>query len=294
MPIDELLSIAAAAEKYSEHPIAMAIMKHARGLNIVEATDTQALIGVGVKAIVKGDTVLVLSLAKAIEQGAHIYTARAKELARQGATVIVVFVNSVESGIIALSDTVREEAAESVVALENMGVNSIMLTGDNRNTAKSIAAACGIKDYRRSLLPQNKVQYVKELVGGGHKVCMVGDGINDAPALAAANCGIAMAKLGSDMAVQAADIALLDNNINKIPLLLNLARRVLKTIKGNIILAMCVNVVAVIASALGYLTPATGAIVHNCTSILVVTNSALILYSAKRGEKAGTEAHASK
>jgi P-type E1-E2 ATPase len=194
------------------------------------------------------------------------------------ASVIVGCENKV-IGIVALSDTLRPEGTAMVKELEEMGTKAVLLTGDNRKAAEYFAAQVGITDIRADLLPENKVENITEMMRRGN-VCMIGDGVNDAPALKTADVGVAMGAMGSDIAVEAADVALMTDDVSKVPYLKWLSNTTVKTIKGAITLSMCINFVAVTLSVLGILTPTTGALVHNAGSCFVVLLAAL-LYDRK-------------
>lgn len=183
-------------------------------------------------------------------------------------------------GVIALSDVLRPEAKDMVSRLSAMRTSAVLLTGDNRKTADYFAKQVGISEVRAELLPEEKVQNVETLREAGRKVCMIGDGVNDAPALKTADVGVAMGSMGSDIAVEAADIALMSDDISKIPYLKRLSNATVKTIKFSITLSMCINFVAIVLSLLELLTPVTGALVHNAGSCFVVLIAAL-LYDRK-------------
>lgn len=278
---EDLLILAASAEKASEHPIAKAIVRAADGKKLFEATDLEAQAGVGVRAQIEGKTIEMISYLRASDRLDDYYKRAAEEEAEKGRTTVCLFVDGAVQGVLSLTDGIREEAAQAIKEVKEMGVSPVMLTGDHALTAKNVADALGIERFEASLLPEDKTAKVEAFKESG-KVCMVGDGVNDAPSLVAADCSVSMAEVGSDVAVESSDFALMDGKIGKIPWILKLSRRVLRTIKLNIIFAMGVNVVAVVLSALGILTPATGALVHNLASILVVIDSALILAAKKR------------
>jgi len=279
---EELMRVAASAEQASEHPIAKAIVA-AYGGEKTEVTDLQATAGVGIRAILDGKEVEICSYEAA--QGRLLSLDEAAQAqAALGRTIVCVFAGGAPIGIIALADTVREEAQGTVSAAKELGVTPVMLTGDHRLTAEKVAQSVGIEEYHDSLRPEEKTAMVESYRKGG-VTCMVGDGVNDAPALVTADCSISIASIGSEIAVESSDVALLDGKISKIPRLIRFARRVLRTIKMNIIFAMTVNVAAVVLSALGILTPVTGAVMHNGTSILVVMNSALLLFAGRASRK---------
>lgn len=183
-------------------------------------------------------------------------------------------------GVIALSDVLRPEVENIISRLEEMNTHAVLLTGDNKKTADYFAKQVGISEIHAELLPEEKVQNIEKLQDTGRKVCMIGDGVNDAPALKTASVGVAMGSMGSDIAVEAADIALMSDDIAKIPYLKRLSNATVKTIKLSITLSMCINFIAVTLSVIGALTPTTGALVHNAGSCFVVLIAAL-LYDRK-------------
>lgn len=194
----------------------------------------------------------------------------------EGKAIIIVGLNNQVIGIIALSDVIREESQSVVENLHELGVKTVILTGDNVKTANYFAKQVGISEVHGNLLPNEKLQWVEKFKKSENKVCMVGDGVNDAPALKTANVSVAMGSIGSDIVIDAADIALLGDDIEKIPYLKRLSNSTLFTIKFNIALSMMINAMAIICSVLGLLNPVTGAIVHNAGSCLVVLNAALL------------------
>ena len=165
-----------------------------------------------------------------------------------------------------------------------MGKKTIMLTGDNEKSARFIAEKCGISEVKFGLLPEQKLQEIENMQKQGKKVCMIGDGINDAPSLKLADCSIAMGALGSDIAIETADMAILNSDMNKIVYCVKHSKRTLFTIKRNIILAMTVNFISIILSLFGIFDPMTGAIMHNVTSVAVVLSSALLLINRKENK----------
>ena len=287
--VDEeyLLRLAASAEQGSEHPIAKAVVA-AYGGALLPVTDLDAQAGVGIIAHVDGKKVEISSFDRSQDRIGDL-RASAEEDAAAGATVVCVFEGDLPIGTIALTDTLREEAAGMIAEVKSIGVTPVMLTGDHRATAASVSAALGIEEYEYSLRPEEKTERINAYKEKG-KTCMVGDGVNDAPALVTADCSVSIASVGREIAVESSDVALLDGKISKIPRLIRFSRRILRTIKGNIIFAMGVNLIAVTLSALGILTPATGAIMHNGTSILVVSHSALLLLIGRRMAKEGGKA----
>jgi P-type E1-E2 ATPase len=236
--------------------------------------------GGGVEAIVNGNVVRCgnekfvleggeLALPQAVVEKLDSFRAQGK------ATLVISSANRI-LGVIALSDTVRSEAAESIVALSKMGIRSVLLTGDNHKAAQFVAEKVGIIEVFSQLLPEDKVQQILDLQSEKHIVAMCGDGVNDAPSIKAANVGVAMGSFGSDIAIDAADIALMSDKLSLAVYLRRLAKATIRTIRTNIIISMSVNVVAIICSIYGLLNPVTGALVHNVSSLLVVINAALL------------------
>lgn len=187
-----------------------------------------------------------------------------------------------ERRVLALSDTIREDAADMVAQVKQAGVTPVLLTGDHENAAGQIADQLQIDEVRANCLPEQKLEWIDQYQAAGSRVCMIGDGINDAPALKKAYVGIAMGGIGSDIAVDAADIALVDDEIRELPHLLRLARRMMITIKCNLAFSMTLNFIAIILAMNGVLNPVVGALVHNAGSVLVILNSALLLKWRKR------------
>ncbi len=194
----------------------------------------------------------------------------------QGKAAVIVAKTNICIGVIALADSVRENAASIIQELKEMHTETLLLTGDHTQTANYFAGQVGIASVHSELLPAQKVAQIQNLQQSGKNICMIGDGINDAPALKAANVSVAMGSMGSDIAVEAADIALMSDDISKIPYLKKLSNATLKTIKFSITLSMLINFIAIIFSIQGILTPTTGALVHNAGSVLVVLIAALL------------------
>ena len=201
----------------------------------------------------------------------------AEKCINKGCTVIYVAVDNIISGYIALSDTIRKESASMIRNLNGLKVEPVLLTGDNKNAALTIANELGIKDVRSNCLPEDKLKYIEEFQSGKKKVCMIGDGINDAPALKKADVGIAMGGVGSDIAVDAADIALVNDDVKELPHLIALSKRMMTTIKLNMSFSMILNFIAIVLAITGVLNPVFGALVHNAGSVIVIVNSALLL-----------------
>ena len=282
---EKLLCLAASAEAKSEHPLGKAIVAYAkkRALPLSESVAFQMTSGKGISAEVDGYQLLCGNEKYLHECGVSV-TANAdaalEKLRLQGKASILVAVNGQCVGVIALSDVLRPEAAAMVQKLTAMQTNTVLLTGDNQKTADYFAAQVGIREVYADLLPEDKVGNIAALQQRDRNVCMIGDGVNDAPALKTASVGVAMGSMGSDIAVEAADIALMSDDISKIPYLKRLSNATVKTIKLSITLSMCINFLAVTLSVLGLLNPTTGALVHNAGSCFVVLIAAL-LYDRK-------------
>lgn len=282
---DGLLALAASAEAKSEHPLGKAIVECARerGIKATESAVFRMDAGKGIFAEIDGKGYLCGSERYLTENGAEMNERAKKQtekLRLQGKASVLIAENGVCIGVIALSDTLRPEAAEMTVKLSKMNVKTALLTGDNALTAEYFAERVGITDVHAELLPEKKAETVAKMQSEGKRVCMIGDGINDAPALKTADVGVAMGGIGSDIAVEAADIALIGDDISKIPYLKRLSNATVNTVKASITLSMCINFVAVTLSVLGILDPTTGALVHNAGSCFVVLLAAL-LYDRK-------------
>lgn len=262
-----------------------AIVAYAKKLDLPlsESAAFQMTSGKGISAEVDGYQLLCGNERYLHECGVSV-TANAdaalEKLRLQGKASILVAVNGQCVGVIALSDVLRPEAAAMVQKLTAMQTNTVLLTGDNQKTADYFAAQVGIREVYADLLPEDKVGNIAALQQRDRNVCMIGDGVNDAPALKTASVGVAMGSMGSDIAVEAADIALMSDDISKIPYLKRLSNATVKTIKLSITLSMCINFLAVTLSVLGLLNPTTGALVHNAGSCFVVLIAAL-LYDRK-------------
>jgi len=282
---DTLLSLTASAEAKSEHPLGKAIVAYARkhDLPILESEAFQMTAGKGIYAEVNGKKLLCGNESYLIQQGAEISPTiqdTIEELRTQGKASILVADDSKCIGILAMSDVLRPEAKGMVERLHGMNTGIVLLTGDNKKTADYFASQVGIRHVRAQLLPEEKVSSIAAIQSEGKAVCMIGDGVNDAPALKTANVGVAMGGLGSDIAVDAADIVLMQDDISQLPYLKKLSNATVKTIKFSISLSMCINLLAVTLSVLGVLNPTTGALVHNAGSCFVVLIAAL-LYDRK-------------
>ena len=280
---DDILRLTAAVELRSEHPLGKAVVSHWRKTNKNAEPSLEDFVmtpGKGVSATVEGHRVsagnrdLVESLDLALSPEAEKLAAR---LIDEGKSVIHVCVDNHLSGLIALADTMREDAPSLMRSLKNVGVTPVLLTGDHASAARTVAARAGMDEVHPDCLPEDKLSFIASHENQGHPVCMIGDGINDAPALKRARVGIAMGGIGSDIAIDAADIVLVNDDIRMLPHLFALSKRTMRTIKANLTFSMVLNFVAIILAMTAVLNPVTGALVHNAGSVFVIVNSILLL-----------------
>ncbi|AMD17250.1 cation transporter [Methanobrevibacter sp. YE315] len=275
----DVLKIVASCEKLSEHPLAKAIVSNAKDaeIDIEEPKEFKMYPGKGVTCINSYGKVYAGNSKFLSENNIDVnISTQLDKLKHEGKASIIVALNEETIGLIGLSDVIREDSKDMIKNLHDLGTETILLTGDNTETANYFASQVGIGKVYGNLLPQEKLDWIEKLKNEGKKVCMIGDGVNDAPALKTADVSVAMGSVGSDVAIEAADIALLGDDIGKIPYLKKLSNSTLFTIKANIAMSMTINAVAIICSVLGLLNPVTGAIVHNAGSCLVVLNAALL------------------
>ena len=288
IPAEELFELAASAELLSEHPLGKSVVRcfTEKTRKTPMSPDSFDMIpGEGVTAGINGRLVRAGNLrlmSKAKIQIAQQAAQGAEKYLDDGSMVIYIGVNDIFAGYIVLSDTVREESPRLISDLKTLGVRPVLLTGDHGNAASAIGKALEINDIHADCLPEDKLLHIEEYRRGGNSVCMIGDGINDAPALKKADVGIAMGGVGSDIAVDAADIALVRDEIKELPHLFALSGRMMTTIKANMIFSMALNLLAIILAMTGVLNPVVGALVHNAGSVLVIINSALLLRWRKK------------
>jgi heavy metal translocating P-type ATPase len=284
---EQLYTYTASAEQMSEHPLGKAIVVSYKkmGEQSLETADFKMIPGEGVSALVEGKRIFAgneklfssnrIFLPEAVKKEAESYL-------EKGCTVIYAAVEGKAAGYLVLTDTMRKESGEVIESLRQLGVRSVLLTGDNENTAESVGKSLGIHEIHAGCLPENKLQVIEDSQKAGDKICMIGDGVNDAPALKKAMVGIAMGGIGSDIAVEAADIVLVDDEVKELPHLFALSKRMMTTIKLNLTFSMGLNFLAIILAITGILNPVVGALVHNMGSVLVIINSALLLKWRKK------------
>lgn len=281
----DILQLAASAEAKSEHPIGKAIVSHAieQDLEILDTTSFTMFVGKGIIAVIKGRELYCgnerfleehnIIVSESIQQAVNVYRS-------EGKVSVIIADREHIIGIITLSDTMRNDAINMISAISSLDMTTVLLTGDSKAAATYIGKKSGVSEIHAELLPGEKVSIIESLQGKHHKVCMVGDGINDAPAMKTADVSIAMGTIGSDIAIETADIALMSDDLSKIPYIKRLSDATIKTIKFSIALSMAINCIAIILSLLEVLTPTTGALVHNVGSCLVVLIAAR-LYDRK-------------
>lgn len=283
----ELLKIAADAEKFSEHPLGRATILEAidQGLAPEDPESFEALTGMGIRAQVNGKTVLLgrpstlEKLGQTVSRDAWNQTSRLEET---GCSVILVAIDGEAAGLLVFEDELRAGSGLVVQRLNELGLHSVIVTGDNVTATKRVAECIGIDEFFAEKMPAEKVDIVRKFQSQGHRVAFVGEGVNDGPALAQADVGIAMGLSGTDVAIQTADIGLLSDDLSKLPHLVQVSRKAITTIKHNLVFSLCVLFVAVLLTVPGILTPVSGAMLHELSSIPVIANSMrLIRYAAK-------------
>ena len=281
--VGKLLHLVASAELRSEHPLGKTLVSHLKKNSaciLPEPDEFELIPGQGVCAAVEGKEIHAGNKALFAVKNISLpdtLVAAAAEAENSGCSVIYVAAQRQALGLVALSDTLRPNAADIISAIHQTGSRTVLLTGDSSQAAMYIARLAGITEVKADCLPEDKLAAIAFYQTRGEPVCMVGDGINDAPALKAAHVGIAMGGIGSDIAIDAADIVLVSDDIMGIPHLLQLAKKTMKTIHFNLAMAMLLNFIAIILAMLGILNPVVGALVHNASSVAVILNSSLLL-----------------
>ena len=285
----EVLSLAGTAEKHSEHPLAESILARCRKDEAwpFEPEETEVIVGRGIVARKDGKEIIVGNERLFMEKGIPL-TSDAKtfldDMSSLGSTGILVGHEAQIIGGIGIADILKADVHQSIQDIKKLGIKKVlMLTGDNQNVAQAISEGAGLDEIVADLLPEDKLEYIKKLKGQGDKVAMVGDGINDAPSLVEADVGIAMGVIGTDAAIEAADIALTGDDLSKVSEAIALSRKTVSIIKQSLFISIAINGFALILASLGSIGPVVGAIVHNVGSIVVVGNSSrLIGYRFKK------------
>ncbi len=279
---DEVLGLSASLESRSEHPLGEAIVRKAREEEIPfsPADDFEALVGLGARGRVKGKELLIGGVRLFLERKMPVGSIQPLifSLEEQGKTTILLGDSREILGVIAIADRLRSEAKEAIQKLKQIGVYKIViLTGDNEGTAKAIAREAGIDQYFARLLPEDKAEKVKQLRLEGRRIAMVGDGINDAPAMAVADLGIAMGAAGTDIALETADIALMSDDLSKLPVALNLSRRTVRNIRQNIIISLAIITFLVPAALVGWIGMVPGLLINEAGGLAVIVNGLRLL-----------------
>ncbi len=286
---ESLYNLVASAEQRSEHPLGKAIVKGYRENHtdaLSDVSDFKMIPGKGLSATINGQRVIAGNETLMNVESIAVSESVAERINRyldQGSSIVYVAVNGVLEGYLALADKVRDESRAVIDELDNIGVTPVLLTGDNQNTAKTIASRLHISHVVANCLPEDKMSHIEELQAKKEVVAMIGDGVNDAPALKKSDVGIAMGGIGSDVAVDAADIVLVNDAVKELPHMVALSKRTMKTIKINLAFSLILNFVAIVLAIVGTLNPVVGALVHNAGSLLVVANSALLLKWTYKG-----------
>jgi P-type Cu+ transporter len=271
-----LLQRASSLENRSEHPLGRAVVGYARGLNIEPdaVTSFDSTPGIGLEGVVSGDAVSIGSAAMMERGGIDIAAAeeRSRQLASRGKTLVFVAINRTLAGVIGIADTIKDGSRGAIHDLKERGLRIVMITGDNPRTAESIAGLVGVDAFIAGVLPDEKARHIKEMQAGGERVAMVGDGVNDAPALAQADVSIAMAS-GSDVAMETADITLMHSDLSGVVDAIDLSRRTILAIKQNLFWAFIYNIIGIPLAAFGLLNPMVAAGAMAMSSVSVVSNS---------------------
>ncbi len=282
----QVLQYAAVAERHSNHPLARAITNKAAELGImlpnssVSPSSSNYVPGKGIVSVYEGEENIVGNNVLMVERNVRFPASNesdlySRDVSNGGSTILVAHAGIV-CGMIAISDKVRGESKKAIADLKKMGIRTVMLTGDNQATAKAVADEVGVKEFHAELLPGDKVDFVEELVAEGHRVAMVGDGINDAPALARANVGIGMGA-GTDVAIEEADIVLMTNDLQKIADVARLSKKAYRTIMTNFYGTVAVDGIGVTLAFLGFLSPLLAAGIHVVSELIFILNSARLI-----------------
>lgn len=280
---EEILNLAASIERYSEHPIGKAILDYYNNVSeyeLKDISDFKLIIGRGVSGRIEDDLILAGNIKLLNEYNIYLSEEQKKlsyEFIEEGCTVIFLAVNNIIEGFIVVQDVLRDNVSNVIQKIKSINIDSVLITGDNKHTAQNVGKLAGIDNIYSECLPEDKLSIIEKFQDNQVQVAMIGDGINDTPALKKAFVGIAMGGIGSDIAIECADIALVGDDIKSIPHLLELSKKTMKTININLILSMLLNFIAIVLAMTGILNPVVGALVHNIGSVVVIIHSALLL-----------------
>ena len=266
----KFIHLLASIESKSQHPLAKAIKEHYNG-DVSEVSDFKIHLGKGISGHISSSHIMAGNR-KMFDEIPQEYSKKPKN----GETEIFLAINGEIIGKVLLADTLRSNSKETINKLKQLNIKTTLLTGDNQKTAQYIANQVGINNVKANLLPEDKTDYIKNRQLKGKKIAMVGDGINDAPSLKKANVGIAMGGIGSDVSVEAANIALINDNIMDLPFLFSISAKTIKTIRISIAFALSVNIIAMALAILGVLNPIEGALIHNIGSVIVIVYSYML------------------
>lgn len=285
---DELLRMAASLEYRSEHPLGKAVMEYYNKYgkkDIYEVTEFKMSTGRGVEGLYDGTLCYAGNEVFMAEKGISLSKSligKVKEVKEGGSTVIYLAKEKMAMGFIILTDTMRPEIESVVNKIHDTGISTTLLTGDGETAGLYMGRKAGIREIHTECLPENKLAFIQKSEAANENVCMIGDGINDAPALKSAYVGIAMGGIGSDIAIEAADMVLISDDIKEMPHLLTLSKQMMKTINFNLAASMILNFIAIVLAITGVLSPVVGALVHNIGSVAVITNSSFLLRWRKK------------
>jgi len=270
---DEMMHLLASLESKSEHPLAKAIINHYNGKELANVENFKMEIGQGVTGTINGSRVIAGNEKLLKSENINI---KDNLKLKNGEIELYVAKENQILGRVLLADTIRENSRQTIDSLKKLRIKTTLLTGDNEKTANAIAKEVKVRNVIAECLPEDKTEYIGWEQTHGHKVAMIGDGINDAPSLRKANVGIAMGNIGSDISIEAANIALINDNIGDIPHLIGIARKTIRTINISITFALTLNIVAMALAILGLLNPIEGALIHNIGSVIVIVYSSTL------------------
>ena len=271
---EEMMQIVTSLESKSEHPLAKAIVKYYNNKDLTEVNDFKIHIGKGITGTIKGEKAIVGNKKFLESEGIKINSLNDN---KNGEIEIFVAKEKEHIGTISLADTIRNNSKPTIRNLKKLRIKTILLTGDNENTAKSIANQLKINNIKFNCLPEDKIKYIQDEQIRNHRVAMIGDGINDAPSLRKSNVGISMGKIGSDLSIESSNITLIKDNIENIPHLIEISKKTIRTINISIGFALTLNVLAMALAILGILNPIEGALIHNIGSVIVIIYSSILV-----------------